>query len=68
MNELKNNLRENFIKPLKFKFLVQKLEKETQNITPPPSGTPLEKGRNQEEDEKNAMFKQIHEAYKKFNV
>jgi hypothetical protein len=28
MEELKTNLRENFIKPLKFKFLVEKLEKE----------------------------------------
>jgi hypothetical protein len=28
MEELKINLRENFIKPLKFKFLVEKLEKE----------------------------------------
>jgi hypothetical protein len=28
MQELKENLRENFIKPLKFKFLVEKLEKE----------------------------------------
>lgn len=68
MQELKDNLRENFIKPLKFKFLVEKLEKDTKNITPHPSGTPLEKGRNKKENEKNAMFKQIHEAYKKFNV
>jgi len=28
MQELKDNLKENFIKPLKFKFLVEKLEKE----------------------------------------
>jgi hypothetical protein len=26
MKELKNNLRENFIKPLKFKFLVESFE------------------------------------------
>jgi len=51
MEELKTNLRENFIKPLKFKFLVEKLEKEAWETT-----------------EKEAMFKQIHEAYKKFNV
>lgn len=51
MQELKDNLRENFIKPLKFKFLVEKLEKEKAETT-----------------EKEKMFKQIHEAYKKFNV
>ncbi len=51
MEELKINLRENFIKPLKFKFLVEKLEKEKWQTS-----------------EKEAMFKQIHEAYKKFNV
>lgn len=51
MSELKNNLRENFIKPLKFKFLVENLEKEKS-----------------ESSEKNNMYKQIHEAYKKFDV
>jgi len=51
MQKLKKNLRENFIKPLKFKFLVEKLEKESDETT-----------------EKDEMFKQIHEAYKKFNV
>ena len=51
MDELKENLRENFIKPLKFKFLVEKLKKESL-----------------ESSDKNEMLKQIHEAYKKFNV
>lgn len=51
MNELKQNLRENFIKPLKFKFMVEKLEKE-----------------NKEKNKKDELYKQIHEAYKKFWV
>ena len=50
MNELKDNLIENFIKPLKFKFLIKKLEEENKL------------------KEKELLYKQIHEAYKKFNV
>ncbi len=72
MAELKENLRECFIRPLKFKFLVQKLEED--NLSPPPSGTPLDKGRNKDDtknskkDAKNELYKQINDAYKKFNV
>lgn len=51
MKELKANLTENFIKPLKFKFLVEKLEKDEWI-----------------KDEKSEMYRQIHDAYKKFNV
>jgi len=32
MDSLKNELRESFIKPLKFKFLVEKLRKEKQML------------------------------------
>jgi len=52
MNQLKDDLRENFIKPLKFKFLVEKLEKEWIK----------------DDDEKSKIYKQIHDAYKKFDV
>lgn len=52
MSDLKTELRENFIKPLRFKFLVQKLEKnETLEL-----------------DKKNEMYKKINEAYSKFGV
>ncbi|MDD3144819.1 MAG: ATP-binding protein [Candidatus Gracilibacteria bacterium] len=52
MSDLKTELKENFIKPLKFKFLVQKLEKdETLEL-----------------DKKNEMYKKINEAYSKFGV
>ncbi|MDR2640376.1 MAG: hypothetical protein LBC61_03505 [Candidatus Peribacteria bacterium] len=52
MEDLKKELRESFIKPLKFKFLVEKLEKESkENPT-----------------EKEKLHQQIYEAYKKFNV
>ena len=65
MKKLKNNLKENFIKPLKFKFLMK-------SITPPSrsSSTPLNtNGRlTKDEKEKNEIYKQIHDAYKKFNV
>ncbi|MDP2395439.1 MAG: hypothetical protein Q8S84_05930 [bacterium] len=68
MAKLKENLRESFIRPLKFKFLVQKLEEE--NLSPPPSGTPLNKDDtiDSKKDAKNKLYKQINEAYKKFNV
>lgn len=52
MKSLKDNLRENFIKPLKFKFLVQKLEEEWIK----------------DDDKKSKIYKQIHDAYKKFGV
>jgi hypothetical protein len=52
MEKLKKELKESFIKPLKFKFLVEKLEKESkENPT-----------------EKEKLHQQIYEAYKKFNV
>ncbi len=52
MSELKNELNENFIKPLKFKFLVEKLEKED----------------SLDINNKNELYKKIHIAYKKFWV
>ena len=55
MNELKQDLTENFIKPLKFKFLVEKLEKDGID-------------ENSKDAEKSKIYKQIHEAYKKFDV
>jgi len=61
MQELKENLRENFIKPLKFKFLVEKLESS-------PQSSPEGKEVSPKTSEKDEMFKQIHDAYKKFNV
>jgi ATP-dependent Zn protease len=58
MKDLLLNLSENFIRPLKFKFLMQKLEQEAANPENPDIT----------EDKKNEIFKQINEAYKKFNV
>ena len=74
MNELKENLRENFIKPLKFKFLMQELEKTSSSVyfstqtSPQPSPWGEGVATKINEKEKNAMYKQIHDAYKKFNV
>jgi hypothetical protein len=51
MQKLKDELRENFIKPLKFKFLMQKLENETSK---------------KEITEKEKVLKNIHDAYKEF--
>jgi hypothetical protein len=62
MKDLKEKLKESFIKPLKFKFLVQKLEKDgLNNNSSKIEGT-------QHENEKNDLYIQINEAYKKFNV
>lgn len=52
MSDLKTELKENFIKPLKFKFLVQKLEND----------------KTLELDKKNEMYKKINDAYSKFGV
>jgi len=67
MDILKDNLRENFIKPLKFKFLVEGL------TSPQPS--PLKERENEtqniiddENDKKIKAYKKIHEAYEKFWV
>jgi len=54
MQDLKDELHENFIKPLKFKFLMEKLETQWEII--------------EEWDKKNQMYKKIHEAYKQFWV
>ena len=54
MQDLKDELRENFIKPLKFKFLMEKLETQWEII--------------EEADKKNQMYKKIHDAYKQFGV
>lgn len=53
MSELKENLQSNFINPLKFKFLVEKLERE-KGLKP--------------WSEKEELYSKIYEAYKKFSV
>ena len=75
MQDLKENLKENFIKPLKFKFLVQKITPSSDNLTPSPrsSGVPLNKGKNngkivENSQRKARVYKKIHEAYEKFGV
>lgn len=56
MQDLKDQLMESFIKPLKFKFMVEKLKKE--------------KDENKEkiEDEKTKIYKALYEEYEKFKV
>jgi hypothetical protein len=49
---------ESFIKPLKFKFLVENLEKEQE----------VKKDDNKKEDEKIEVYKKLYEAYEKFKV
>ena len=52
MKGLLQDLIENFIKPLKFKFLIQKLENDWIK----------------DDDKKSQIYKKINEAYKKFSV
>ena len=54
MDNLKQNLEESFIKPLKFKFLVQKFEKEW--------------ARDWKNKEKHELYLELYEVYKKFKV
>lgn len=58
MKWLLTNLSENFIKPLKFKFLIKKLEEEANNPNNPDVTI----------SQKDEIYKQINAAYKKFNV
>ena len=61
MSELKENLQSNFINPLKFKFLVEKLERE-KNLT---QRTEKDK---KTKNEKEELYSAIYTAYKKFSV
>lgn len=58
MKELKEELKEHFIKPLKFKFLIQNLEKDENS-----NNLNWEK-----EQKKQEFYKILHEAYDKFKV
>jgi len=57
MKKLKQDLKENFIKPLKFKFLVEGLSIDT-----------VKEWELKKDNKKIEAYKKIHEAYKKFNV
>lgn len=61
MDDLKKELSESFIAPLRFKFLVEKLKKEGEN-TPESTNTDVET------DPKVALYKKLSEAYDKFQV
>jgi len=67
LEDLKQELKESFINPLKFKFLVEGLEKQKslpqQDSSPQPS--PEGEG---ELDKKNELYIKLHDAYEKLKV
>ena len=60
MDDLKKELSESFIAPLRFKFLVEKLKKEAENTNPETDSKVV--------DPKIALYKKLSEAYDKFQV
>ncbi len=56
MDDLKKELQESFVAPLRFKFLVEKLKNEAENTT------------QSDTDPKVALYKKLSEAYDKFQV
>lgn len=68
MADLKKNLSESFIRPLKFKFMVEALERKEMN-SPVLSDIPLDKGdKNRKLEEKEDLYRDLYAAYKKFQV
>jgi len=57
MDELKETLRQDFIKPLQFKFMVEKLESESEHETD-----------KKVKDEKIKLYSKVYEVYKQFKV
>ena len=57
MDDLKETLKQDFIKPLQFKFMVEKLEWESKNETD-----------KKVKDEKTKLYSKIYEVYKQFKV
>lgn len=75
MQELKDNLTENFIKPLKFKFLVEELTNQQTYPEKTPPLIPLNWGGKlhdsevgRVEDEKTKVYKALYEEYEKFKI
>lgn len=60
MQQLKNELRDNFIRPLQFLFLVQDLKKKYEAMTPEEIDTPEEK--------KEKMLVDLYKNYEKFKI
>lgn len=60
MDDLKKELQESFIAPLRFKFLVEKLRKDSENASENPNPKVI--------DPKVALYKKLSEAYDKFQV
>lgn len=62
MDKLKEELKESFIKPLKFKFLVEKIKKEKE--------TQAQENQNldQVKNEKEELYLKLYETYEKFKI
>ncbi len=62
MEKLKNELTDSFIKPLRFKFLIEKIKKEESTLQK--WGNNLKKVR----DEKEELYLKLYETYEKFKI
>jgi SpoVK/Ycf46/Vps4 family AAA+-type ATPase len=81
MEKLKTELTDSFIKPLRFKFLIEKLKKEKEsketeemkeiwdvNFPPDKSLSSTWLGRESKELEKNQLYLKLYEVYEKFKI
>jgi SpoVK/Ycf46/Vps4 family AAA+-type ATPase len=77
MDSLKEELKDNFIKPLKFKFLIEKLRKEktdpviARNEAIQNSGTGkngVSDSENNDESKKNELLERLYAEYEKFKI
>lgn len=62
MEKLKNELTDSFIKPLRFKFLIEKIKKEENTLQE--WGNNLQKVRNEKEE----LYLKLYETYEKFKI
>lgn len=70
MDSLKDELKDSFIKPLKFKFLIEKLRKEKELNTTKDETEKLEKEINilPSEEKKNELLERLYTEYEKFKI
>lgn len=70
MDSLKDELKDSFIKPLKFKFLIEKLRKEKELNTIKNETEKLEKEINilPSEEKKNELLERLYTEYEKFKI
>jgi SpoVK/Ycf46/Vps4 family AAA+-type ATPase len=69
MADLKKELEESFIKPLRFKFLIEKLQKEKKEATVPENTQNDTKDKNSKpSDSREDLYHELYSVYQKFKI